>query len=105
MVRNVERVGREAGLGKSLWMTLGISDGKNLWGFRYGSDGKGPSLYVSPGIGELAKLNPEVRTLGEDAVCIVSEPIGNYQDTWKPIPENSKLVVDGNGVIISAFNP
>lgn len=105
MVRNVERVGKEAGLDKSIWMTLGISDGRGLWGFRYGSDGRGPSLYVSPGMEELAKLNPDAKSLGEDAVCIVSEPIGNYQDTWKPIPENSKLVVDGNGVIMSSFNP
>jgi hypothetical protein len=43
--------------------------------------------------------------LGEDAVCIVSEPIGNYQDSWKPIPENSKLIADGQGVDVSPFNP
>ena len=71
----------------AIWMTLGISDGKSLWGFRYGSDGKGPSLYISPGIAELAKLSPHVWKLGEDAVCIVSEPIGDYQHVWKPIPE------------------
>jgi predicted glutamine amidotransferase len=105
MVRNVERVGKEVGLEKSVWMTLGISDGKSFWAFRYGSDGKGPSLYISPGMEELSKLSPDVGSLGPDAVCVVSEPIGNYQHTWKSIPENSKLEVNEQGVTISTFNP
>ena len=105
MVRYVESVGREAGIDKSIWMTLGISDGKNLWSFRYGSDGKGPSLYVSPGVEELSELNPEVRQLGEKAVCIVSEPIGEYQNIWKPIPENSMVTVNPDDVIIEDFKP
>ncbi len=105
MVSYVESVGREVGLEKCIWMTLGISDGNDLWGFRYGSDGKGPSLYVSPGINELSKLNPEARSVGENAVCIVSEPIGNYQDIWKAVPENSQLTVNERGLEIEAFNP
>ena len=55
MVRLVEATGKENGIAESIWMTLGISDGKNLWGFRYGSNGQGPTLYVSPDIRELKK--------------------------------------------------
>lgn len=105
MVKYVEQVGKEVGVAKAIWMTLGISDGKNLWGFRYGSDGKGPSLYISPGIAELSKLNPDTSQLGDNAVCIVSEPIGEYQNIWKPIPENSAVTVNDNGSDITAFSP
>lgn len=105
MVKYVEEVGKEVGVDSAIWMTLGISDGKSLWAFRYGSDGKGPSLYVSPGIAELIKLSPDAVKLGEDAVCIVSEPIGEYQHIWKAIPENSSVTVNENGVEIKSFTP
>lgn len=106
MVRVVEEVGKEIGIAESLWMTLCISDGESLWGFRYGSNGKGPTLYVSPDISELRRLNPDLKDkFGEFAACIVSEPIGNFQDSWKPIPDNAKIVIQNKQVVISDFNP
>ena len=85
-------------------MTLGISDGKNLWGFRYGSDGKGPTLYISPDMEEFNRLNPEMaKKLGRFAACLVSEPVGNYQDVWKPIPENSQVFIGEAHTQISDF--
>lgn len=106
MVRTVEAAGREHGLHESLWMTLGISDGKSLWGFRYGSNGKGPTLYVSPNMEELHRLNPEIQEkLGAFAACLVSEPIGKYQALWKEIPEQSQVFIGEQAVTISTFNP
>jgi glutamine amidotransferase len=105
MVRYVESVGKEVGVDQCIWMTLGISDGKQLWAFRYGSDGKGPSLYVNPDMEELSKLSPAVRQLGADAVCIVSEPIGEFQHIWTQIPENSSVTADDHGITIVPFNP
>lgn len=94
MVRVIERTAKEYGVNESLWMTLGISDGKNIWGFRYGSNGKGPSLYISPSMEELSRLNPHIgKKFGENAACLVSEPIGDYADKWKALPENSMIVV------------
>lgn len=95
MVRTVEKTAKEKGVEPSLWMTLGISDGNTLWAFRYGSDGKGPTLYSSPGVEELSMLNPEAKDrFGDFAYCIVSEPIGIYQDKWPEIPDNSMLVIN-----------
>jgi hypothetical protein len=106
MVRVVESAGKENGIDKSLWMTLGISDGTNLWGFRYGSDGKGPTLYVSPDISELARMNPLIKEkLGDFAACIVSEPIGDYQDLWHPIPDNSRITIADKKIEVKDFNP
>jgi glutamine amidotransferase len=104
MVRTVEAVGKANGIAESVWMTLGISDGKNLWGFRYGSNGKGPTLYVSPDIAELQKLNPDVGDkLGDFAACLVSEPIGKYQELWQEIPEQSQVLISGNSVTVREF--
>lgn len=106
MVRVIEATAKEKGIEQSLWMTLGISDGKSLWGFRYGSDGKGPTLYVSPDEEELVRLNPEAKgKFGEFAGCIVSEPIGRYQDSWRPIPDNSMIALHPDGMEENGFNP
>ena len=104
MVREVEATAKEHGVDPALWMTLAISDGKDLWGFRYGSDGQGPTLYISPDMEEFNRLNPEMaRKLGRFAACLVSEPVGNYQDVWKPIPENSQVFIGEAHTQISAF--
>jgi glutamine amidotransferase len=106
MVRVVEATGKEKGIAESLWMTLGISDGKSLWGFRYGSNGLGPTLYSSPDIEELNRLNPDIRgKVGNFAACLVSEPIGNYQNSWHPIPDNSKIIIHEQRIDVSGFQP
>lgn len=104
MVRVVKAEGKKAGVSGDLWMTLSISDGNSLWNYKYGSDGKGPSLYISPSIEELSRLNPHVEgKFGDFAVCVVSEPIGDYQQTWRVIPENSVVLVKDENIEITAF--
>lgn len=106
MVKLIKSEGKKAGVSGDLWMTLAVSNGKNLWGFRYGSDGKGPSLYISPSIEELTLLNPRTEGMfGDFAVCLVSEPIGDYQETWRKVPENTVVLVDGECVTLSNFMP
>jgi glutamine amidotransferase len=106
MVRVIEATGKENGVAESLWMTLGISDGKNFWGFRYGSNGIGPTLYTSPDLAELTRLNPDLKgKFGDFAVCVVSEPIGDYQDLWQAITENSKVIISNKQIEVSVFTP
>lgn len=106
MVRVVEATGKENGVAESLRMTLGISDGKGFWGFRYGSNGIGPTLYTSPDLAELRRLNPDLKgKFGDFAVCVVSEPIGDYQDSWQAIPENSKIIISNKHIEVSEFKP
>lgn len=104
MVRVVEATAKKQGVEEAVWMTLGISDGKTLWGFRYGSNGKGPTLYISPSVEELKQLNPAIeRKLGDFASCLVSEPIGNYQEEWDLLPENSQVVISNGEIKSTAF--
>lgn len=106
MVRVIEATGRELGVDASVWMTLAISDGKGLWAFRYATDGRGPSLYLSPDLNALAKLNPDTAgRFGDFATCIVSEPIGKYQEAWTPVAENTFVTVRDKAVTTAAFQP
>ncbi|MBK9228117.1 MAG: class II glutamine amidotransferase [Ignavibacteria bacterium] len=104
MVRVVKSEGEKRGVTGDIWMTLAISNGKNLWAFKYGSNGKGPSLYISPSIDELVRINPHLKGMyGDFAVCLVSEPIGDYQETWRVIPENSVVLVKDQKVTVDSF--
>ena len=50
------------------------------------------------------RLNPEIaKKLGRFAACLVSEPIGAYENLWKPIPENSQVFIGGAHTDICAF--
>jgi glutamine amidotransferase len=106
MVRVIEQTAKEKEVEAGVWMTLGISDGKSLWGFRYGTDGRCPTLYCSPSLDELKTLNPHIDDrFGDFAVCLVSEPIGNYQDAWKPLDENSIITIANHTIQESPFDP
>jgi glutamine amidotransferase len=105
MVKVVEQTARDKNVEPGIWMTLGISDGKSLWGFRYGTDGRCPTLYCSPSLDELLLLNPDIDgRFGDFAVCLVSEPIGNYEDAWHLLPENSMIEITNQTISRSAFD-
>ena len=105
-VRVVESEAKKVGIAPAVWMTLGISDGKSLWGFRYGSDGRCPTLYTSPSIAELERLNPALTgKFSDDAACLVSEPMGDFTNQWHAVPENSMVKMDDQGVAVKSFSP
>ena len=87
-------------------MTLGLTDGKTLWAVRYASDGDAPTLYHSPDVEELAKLNPAVAgrfTHGSRA--IVSEPMGEFGNRWPAIPQSSSITLREGELTIGPFAP
>jgi len=90
----IEKMALKYEVPETLWMTLGISDGKTLYGFRYASDGAAPTLYYSPDSEELFRLNPAAREhIGPKARAIVSEPVGIHKEAWKEIPQSTMVVV------------
>jgi glutamine amidotransferase len=106
MVEVVETTAKEHDIDAAVWMTLGISDGHTLWGFRYGSDGRCPTLYISPGIEDLVMLNPDIDgRFGNNAVCLVSEPMGKFEEIWKEIPPKSMVVVKNGAISMEEFKP
>jgi glutamine amidotransferase len=104
----VESIGRESGIDESLWMTLGISDGKSVWAVRYASDGKAPTLYYSKSVDDLTELglDDKVRKmLGPEARAVVSEPSGKLVGAWVPVPEASALHLHRGAVEVGTFRP
>ena len=102
----VERVGRAHGVEESLWMTLGVSDGKTLYGVRYASDGQAPTLYYSPAVEEVYRINPAIEgRLGSAARAIVSEPVGAYPSMWTEAPQGSLLIVRDGNIDVQPFQP
>jgi glutamine amidotransferase len=102
----IERIAREHGVDQSVWMTLGISDGKTIYAFRYASDGKAPTLYYSPEVHHVYRLNPGLEgRLGDHARAIVSEPVGSTPKMWKEVPQSTMLVTSGGDVEILPFAP
>jgi glutamine amidotransferase len=102
----VETIARQQDINESLWMTLGLSDGKTIYAVRYASDGQAPTLYHSKAIEDLVQFFPDLRErLGSNARVIVSEPIGRIPDAWIALPEASALRLRNGEIEVSAFRP
>jgi len=97
MAGYVEETGRRRGVDQTLWMTLGLCDGKDVWAVRYASDGQPPTLYCSREIDDVARLNPQIRgVLDPRTRVVVSEPIGALVDAWEAVaPSTAIRIHDG----------
>ena len=108
MVGLVEEVGRAHGVEQPMQMTVATTDGQRIWAFRYSSEGRSRSLFVSTSVDHLRALYPHNPTLAElspEARAIVSEPLGDVLGAWKEIPEASWGVVQPGDDELHAFKP
>ena len=102
----IEKVARDHGIPQPLWMTVGVSDGKTLYGVRYASDNDAPTLFHSPDVQDIYKLNPAVAGLfGDSAHVIISEPAGKFPELWAEIPQGSLVIVRGGDIETRPFQP
>jgi len=104
----VESVARAHGTPESLWMTLGLSDGKTVYAVRYASDGQAPTLYYSKAVEDLIELglDPQAgKMLGPRARMIVSEPIGKLASGWITVPQASALRLHAGEIEVMPFRP
>ena len=71
MVGFVEEVGHRHGVEHPIQMTIGTTDGKNVWAFRYSSEGNSRTLYYSTEVRTIRELYPGAHAaagdLGRDA--------------------------------------
>jgi predicted glutamine amidotransferase len=80
---------KKSGTEKPVRFTAALSDGKNLFTFRYASDASATSLYY--------------RDIG-DAALIVSEPLDMDRTFWNPVPANSVLIAsEGKKLVVQPF--
>ena len=108
MVGFVEDVGHRHGTEHPIQMTIGTSDGKSLWAFRYSSEGKSRSLFFSTDIGTVRELYPDRQRLQEvsdETRIVVSEPLVDLLGAWNEVPESSYGVVQEGADEMHPFTP
>jgi predicted glutamine amidotransferase len=102
----VEKIARDHGVDQAVWMTLGVSDGKQVFAVRYASDSDAPTLYHTHDTHHLYQLNQKLRgRLLPKTRLIVSEPIGTLTEKWTEIPQNTAVTFNGDKPILQEFRP
>lgn len=103
MVGCVEKIGRKHGVKYPIQMSLGISDGESLYGFRYSTEGSSRTLFHSVEIDAMKEIAPDVDRFSSDSRALVSEPLSDLKDAWVPIPESSFVKIHKGDVQIEDF--
>ena len=99
MVGFVEEVGHRHGTEHPIQMTIGTSDGKSLWAFRYSSERDSRTLFYSTDMRTVREMYPErprLQEVSDETRMIVSEPLVDLAGAWNEVPESSYgLVCEG----------
>jgi predicted glutamine amidotransferase len=108
MVGFVEDVGHRRGIEHPIQMTIGTSDGKSVWAFRYSSEGDSRTLFYSTDVRTVRELHPELEVLqlvSDETRIVVSEPLGDLSGAWNEVPESSYGVVQDGEDELRPFRP
>jgi predicted glutamine amidotransferase len=82
---------REAGIDEPLRFAAAMTDGDNLFAFRWASDDKAPTVYY--------------RQEGDD-LLIVSEPTDRERQRWQALPAAHAIILrKGESVRVVGFEP
>ena len=76
-LKAVRRLMAAANVDEPLRFTAALTDGEDLYAFRWACDGCPPSLYVRE---------------AKDGLTIVSEPIDGRKDGWREVPKSCALI-------------
>ena len=108
MVGFVEEVGRCHGTEHPIQMTIGTTDGKSLWAFRYSSERKPRSLDYSTDVSTLRELYPDrprLHEVSDETRIVVSEPLVDLPGAWNEVPESGCGVVRDGEDELRPFRP
>jgi predicted glutamine amidotransferase len=108
MVGLVEDVGHRHGTEHPIQMTIGTTDGKSLWAFRYSSERKSRSLFYSTHMRTVRQLYPDrprLQQVSDETRIVVSEPLADLPGAWNEVPESSYGVVQDGEDEMHPFRP
>jgi glutamine amidotransferase len=92
----VEEVAARHGIEKAIQASIGVTDGESVWAFRYSTERKSRTLFVSAEVSAIKELNIDnerlARMRDEDRV-IVSEPLADLPGVWAEIPESTVMII------------
>ena len=92
----VEATAERHGIENALQTSIGVTDGERLWAFRYSTEGRSRSLFVSNDAQAIRELHPEdprMQRLRDEDRVVVSEPNSDLPGVWQEIPESTVLIV------------
>jgi predicted glutamine amidotransferase len=104
----VEATCERHGIDTPLQMTIGVSNGTDLWAARYASGPVVNTLFVSQEAQSLRELYPErprFAGISDDTRVIVSEPLVDLPGVWHEIEESTALVIGPGGFEQRPFSP
>jgi predicted glutamine amidotransferase len=108
MVGFVEDVGHRCGTEHPIQMTIGTTDGKSVWAFRYSSEGNSRSLYYRTHMRTVRELypdRPQLQEVSDETRIVVSEPLVELLGAWNEVPESSYGVVREGEDELRPFRP
>jgi predicted glutamine amidotransferase len=108
MVGFVEEVGYRHGTEHPIQMTIGTTDGKSVWAFRYSSERKSRSLFYSTHMRTVRELYPDrprLQEVSDETRIVVSEPLADLPGAWNEVPESSYGVVQDGEDQLHPFRP
>jgi glutamine amidotransferase len=108
----ITEIGKKNGAEFPLQMTVAATNGRQLWAFRFSSEGKSRTLFYSSDKATLMNTYAESKEIigrlamfGDDSHLIVSEPLGDLPGVWNKVPESSCVIVDGPSIKVEPFEP
>ncbi|WP_343560247.1 class II glutamine amidotransferase [Kiloniella sp. b19] len=84
LVERVVELQREAAIRAPFRCTFALTDGSRSYFFRYASDNRAPSLYLSK---------------REDSLLVLSEPLSEDTDLWEPIEPGVVIMARGHEIV------
>jgi predicted glutamine amidotransferase len=104
----IEATASRWGVANAVQMTVAISDGEQVWAFRYSTEGRSRSLFYSTDVRSLRELHPDnanLRMLSDESRLIVSEPLGDLPGAWNEVPESTFGIIRGGADVMAPFRP
>ena len=104
----VEATAARHGIENAVQTSIGVTNGESLWAFRYSTERKSRSLFMSAdasAIRELHPENPRMQRLHDEDRIVVSEPNSDLPGVWEEIPESTVLIVQSGPDEKRSFNP
>jgi glutamine amidotransferase len=99
-IRVLESVGLKHGHRFPMQGTVAVSDGHDMWAFRYSSSGRSRSLFHSVSIPELREMYPDAAQFtlfGDKAKVVVSEPLNDLPGAFLEVGESTVAVLNDEG--------
>ncbi|HEY8382241.1 MAG TPA: class II glutamine amidotransferase [Microvirga sp.] len=89
-LKTVRGMMSDASIEEPLRFTAALTDGENLWAYRWACDGQPPTLYYRETDGHL---------------LVVSEPIDGRENGWREVPKGCTLVARAGGpAVVECLN-